>query len=127
MIRIVYLFLAFAARDAMSQEGNRIQLNGKVTADVFVPEGFYVINKITEKAAITDQDGNFSIMAAVGDTLLFSAVQLKETKIILTQVHFDQGILFAKVTPIVNQLREVIVRKGINAVSIGVIPTGQKT
>lgn len=126
MIRIMYLFLAFATTAAMSQEGSRIQLNGKVTADVSVPEGVYVINKKTEKTSITGQDGNFSIMAAVGDTLLFSAVQFKDTKILLTQVHFDQGILFAKVTPIANQLREVIVRNGINAVSMGIIPREQK-
>ncbi|RTY84331.1 hypothetical protein EKL97_03435 [Flavobacterium sp. LS1P28] len=110
----------------MSQEGSRIQLNGKVTADVSVPEGVYVINKKTEKTSITGQDGNFSIMAAVGDTLLFSAVQFKDTKILLTQVHFDQGILFEKMTPIANQLREVIVRNGINAVSMGIIPREQK-
>ncbi|RTZ02850.1 hypothetical protein EKM02_02035 [Flavobacterium sp. RSP49] len=126
MIRIMYLFLAFATTAAMSQEGSRIQLNGKVTADVSVPEGVYVINKKTEKTSITGQDGNFSIMAAVGDTLLFSAVQFKDTKILLTQVHFDQGILFAKVTPIANQLREVIVRNRINAVSMGIIPREQK-
>ncbi|RTY76796.1 hypothetical protein EKM05_08265 [Flavobacterium sp. GSP27] len=126
MIRIMYLFLAFATTAAMSQEGSRIQLNGKVTADVSVPEGVYVINKKTEKTSITGQDGNFSIMAAVGDTLLFSAVQFKDTKILLTQVHFDQGILFEKMTPIANQLREVIVRNGINAVSMGIIPREQK-
>lgn len=44
MIRIVYLFLAFAATNVWSQEASRMQLNGKVTADVSVLEGIYVIN-----------------------------------------------------------------------------------
>lgn len=127
MIRIAYLFLAFAVTNVWSQEGSRMQLNGKVTADVSVLEGIYVINKKTEKASITDRDGNFSIQAAAGDTLLFTASQFKETTLLLMQDHFAQGILYVKLTPIVNQLREVIVRNGINASSLGIIPRGQKT
>ena len=126
MIRIVYLFLAFAATNVLSQEAPRTQLYGKVTADVSVLEGIYVINKKTQKASVTNQEGNFSIQAAVGDTLLFSASQFKETKLLLTQDHFAQGILYVKVTPLMNQLREVIVRNGINGVSLGIVPKGQK-
>ena len=126
MIRIVYLFLAFAATNVWSQEASRMQLNGKVTADVSVLEGIYVINKKTEKSSITDRDGNFSIQAAAGDTLLFTATQFKETVLFLTQDHFAQRILYVKLSPIVNQLREVIVRNGINATSLGIIPRGQK-
>lgn len=126
MIRIVYLFLAFAVTNVWSQEASRMQLNGKVTADVSVLEGIYVINKKTEKSSITDSNGNFSIQAAAGDTLLFTGSQFKETTLFLTQDHFAQGILYVKLAPIVNQLREVIVRNGINATSLGIIPRGQK-
>lgn len=127
MIRIVYLFLAFAFSNVFSQETSRIQLKGKLTADVSVLEGIYVINKKTEQASVTNKDGNFLILAKVGDTLIFSERQYIELKIALTQTHFDQEILAVKMTPIVNQLREVVVRNGINAVSMGIIPKGQKT
>ena len=126
MIRIVYLFLAFAATNVLSQEVTRKQLNGKVTADVSILEGIYVINKQTEKASITDQEGYFSIQAAVGDTLLFSAAQFKETTLFLSQGDVEQAMLYVKVTPIINQLREVIVRNGINATALGIIPQGQR-
>ena len=126
MIRIVYLFLAFAATNVLSQEVTRKQLNGKVTADVSILEGIYVINKQTEKASITDQEGYFSIHAAVGDTLLFSAAQFKETTLFLSQGDVEQAMLYVKVTPIINQLREVIVRNGINATALGIIPQGQR-
>lgn len=126
MIRIVYLFLAFAATTVLSQEAPRTQLKGKVTTDFSVLEGIYVINKNTQKASVTNQEGNFSIQAAVGDTLLFSASQFKQTKLLLTQDHFAQGILYVKVMPLMNQLREVIVRNGINAVSLGIVPKEQK-
>ena len=127
MIRIVYLFLAFVASNVFSQEMARVQLKGKLTADVTVLEGIYVINKVTAQASVSDKNGNFSILAKVGDTLIFSERQYEEVKIVLIQGHFDQETLIVKMTPVVNRLREVIVKNGINAVSMGIIPKGQKS
>ena len=127
MIRIAYLFLAFAASNVFSQEMSRVQLKGKLTDDISVLEGIYVFNKKTEQALITDKNGNFSILAKVGDTLIFSERQYIEVKIGLKQSHFEQELLDVKMTSVVNRLHEVIVRKGINAVSMGIIPKGQKT
>lgn len=126
MIRIVYLYLAFVATNVVAQETSRIKLKGKVTSDVAVLEGAYVINVKTEQALVTDKEGNFSVLAKVGDTLLFAQGQFKEVRIGLTQKDFEQEIITVKMMPIVNQLREVIVRNGINAVSMGIIPKGQK-
>ena len=127
MIRIVYLFLAFVASNVFSQEMARVQLKGKLIADVTILEGIYVINKVTAQASVSDKNGNFSILAKVGDTLIFSERQYEEVKIVLIQVHFDQETLIVKMTPVVNRLREVIVKNGINAVSMGIIPKGQKS
>jgi hypothetical protein len=63
----------------------------------------------------------------VGDTLIFSERQYKELKIGVAQSHFENETLTVKMTPVVNRLQEVIVRAGINAVSMGIIPKGQKT
>lgn len=126
MIRIVYLYLAFVATNVVAQETSRIKLKGKVTSDVSVLEGIYVINLKSEQALVTDKEGIFSIQAKVGDTLLFTQGQFKEVRIGLTQKDFEQEMLIVKMMPIVNQLREVIVRNGINAVSMGIIPKGQK-
>lgn len=126
MIRIVYLFLAFAAMQVIAQENPRILLKGRLTADFSVLEGVYVINKKTEKASITDQEGHFKVQAVVGDTLLFSATQFRELKMVLTAKDFEQEMILVKMKPVVNQLDEVIVRNGINAVSMGIIPKGQR-
>ncbi|TDD78691.1 hypothetical protein [Flavobacterium caseinilyticum] len=127
MIRVVYLFLALVASNVFSQEMARVQLKGKLTADVAVLEGIYVINKVTSQASVSDKNGKFSILAKVGDTLIFSERQYEEVKIVVIQGHFDQETLIVKMTPVVNRLREVIVRNGINAVSMGIIPKGQKS
>lgn len=103
MIKVVYLFLAFAATNVLSQEVSRMQLRGKVTTEVSALEGLYVINKATEMASISDYEVNFSIPAGVGNTLLFTATQFKETKIRATQNHLERGILNAKVSPVMNQ------------------------
>ena len=126
MIRIVYLFLAFAAMQVVAQENPRILLKGRLTADFSVLEGVYVINKKTEKASITDQEGHFKVQAVVGDTLLFSATQFRELKMVLTAKDFEQEMILVKMKPVINQLDEVIVRNGINAVSMGIIPKGQR-
>ena len=126
MIRIVYLFLAFVAMQVVAQENPRILLKGRLTADFSVLEGVYVINKKTEKASITDQEGHFKVQAVVGDTLLFSATQFRELKMVLTAKDFEQEMILVKMKPVINQLDEVIVRNGINAVSMGIIPKGQR-
>ena len=126
MIRIVYLFLAFAAMQVVAQENPRILLKGRLTADFSVLEGVYVINTKTEKASITDQEGHFKVQAVVGDTLFFSATQFRELKMVLTAKDFEQDILVVKMKPVINQLDEVVVQNGINAVSMGIIPKGQR-
>lgn len=126
MIRIVYLFLAFLATNVVAQETSRIKLKGKVTSDASVLEGIYVINLKSEQTLVTDKVGNFSILATVGDTLLFTERQFKDVRIAVTQKDFQQEMLTVIMMPVVNQLREVIVRNGINAVSMGIIPKGQK-
>jgi hypothetical protein len=130
MHRVVFVFFILVASTAAAQEPVSVKLNGKISADMSDLEGIYVINLKTEKAVITKKDGYFSIPAVVGDTLLFSAVQFKGVRIVLTQSHFDSDFLLVKMEPIMNQLKEVIVRRGydnLNAVSLGIIPKGQKS
>lgn len=130
MSRVVCIFFILIASKAFAQEFIPVILEGKVNADMSNLEGIYVINLKTEKVAVTEKSGYFSIPAVVGDTLMFSAVQFKGIRIVLTQKHFENDFLFVKMEPIMNQLKEVIVKRGcdnINAVALGIIPKGQKS
>ncbi|MFV5702256.1 hypothetical protein ACM55F_10330 [Flavobacterium sp. XS2P12] len=130
MSRVVCIFFILIASKGFAQESIPDKLDGKIIADMSNLGGIYVINLKTEKAAITEKDGYFSIPAVLGDTLMFSAVQFKGIRIVLTQKHFENDFLFVKMEPIMNQLREVVVRRGfdnINAVALGIIPKGQKS
>jgi hypothetical protein len=126
MIRILYLLLACVTTNVVAQETTRINLKGKVISEVSVLEGIYVINLKSKQAVTTNKEGDFSILAKVGDTLLFAEGQFKEVRIEATQKDFEQEIFIVKMLPMINQLEEVIVRNGINAVSMGIIPKGQK-
>lgn len=122
------LFFLFLINIILAQESSRVILNGKISANTIDLEGVYVINLKTEKAAITEKDGSFSIAAISGDTLLFSAIQLKEIRVVLTQKDFQETLFVVKMESKITQLREVIVKKydNINAVDLGISPRGIK-
>lgn len=92
-------------------------------------EGIYVINLKTEKSTITNEGGYFLIHAAVGDTLMLSSVQFKGVRIALSEDDFCKELFFVKLTPLITQLKEVMIYqyKNINAVALGIIPKGQKS
>jgi hypothetical protein len=127
MIKIVYVFLAVFSMQIFAQERPRIALNGKVIADFIVLENIYVRNKITNQVSTTNQQGFFKIQAKANDTLLFSGSQYLEFAICITQNNIKEEIFTVNLNQEINQLDEVIVQSNINAVSLGIIPKGQKS
>lgn len=99
------------------------KMNGKVMSDYSELEGIYIVNLKTEKATLTERGGYFSIMANVGDTLVFSAVQFKALRVALTENDFSKELFFVKMEPLVRLLDEVKINeyKNINALSLGII------
>jgi hypothetical protein len=120
------LFFILAANTILAQESARTVLSGKISANTIDLEGVYVINLKTEKSTITEKEGYFSIAAIPGDTLLFSAIHLKEVRIILKQDDFKNEPFLIKMEANITQLREVVVKRydNINAVSLGISPSG---
>lgn len=124
-----FLFMILFTTTVMAQESAFSELKGKINGGAFNVDGVYVINLSTEKAVITASDGYFNIAGLAGDTLLFSAVQFKRRRIVLTAKDFGETLLFVKMEAIMNQLDEVVIRRydNINSVSLGIIPSGQKS
>ena len=124
-IKLCFFFFVLA-NVILAQESGRTVLNGKINANTIDLEGVYVINLKTEKSAMTEKEGFFSIAAIPGDTLLFSAIQLKEVRIVLKQEDFKNEPFLVKMESNITQLREVIVKRydNINAVSMGISSSG---
>jgi hypothetical protein len=128
MIRLLCFIVFWCTTQLFAQGNVAVECHGKVNADMTNLEGIYVINLKTENAAITDREGYFAIKAVVGDTLLLSSVQFKSTKKVLTPEDAKNTLFFVKMKPIMNELKEVIVRRypNISAEAMGIIPYGQK-
>lgn len=104
-------------------------ITGKIIANTNDLEGVYVVNAQTEVTVITDANGAFSIMANSGDTLVFSSIQFKENRILLTAENFTDLNFTVKLSMVMHQLQEVIVKRydNINARDLGIVSSNQKT
>jgi hypothetical protein len=120
------IFFILIANTILAQESGRTILNGKISANALDLEGVYVINLKTEKSTITEKDGYFSIAAIPGDTLLFTAIHLKEIRIGLEKKDFQEEFFLVKMESMITQLREVVVKRydNINAVALGISSSG---
>ncbi|WP_163408643.1 peptidase associated/transthyretin-like domain-containing protein [Flavobacterium ajazii] len=119
----------FLSQMIWSQNQERTVLNGKIISNTNDLEGVYVINAETEAMTTTAADGSFSIMAKSGDILVFSSIQFKENRILLKAEDFSNLNFTVKLSLLMYQLQEVIIKRydNINAVALGIIPSGQKS
>jgi hypothetical protein len=122
------VLLLFAVNQLSAQDTISKDVKGKVVSEAPELDNIYIINLKTEATATTTQGGYFEIAAAAGDTLLFSAVQIKGKKMMLTDKDLAKDLVLVKLDAVVNRLDEVVVRqyKNINAVSLGIIPADTK-
>lgn len=122
----ICMFFVLIANSVCAQESPRIVLNGKIYANSLDLEGVYVINLKTEKSTITEKDGYFSITATSGDTLLFSAIQLKENRIVLEPKDFQEKPFLVNMEANITTLKEVVIKRydNINAVALGISRIG---
>ncbi len=82
---------------------------GKVYADNADVTGVVIQNTTTERATITDLDGNFSIQVRLNDTLVFSAVQFKRKLLPVTKALWDSPFVVVPLEEFINELQGVTV------------------
>lgn len=122
------VLLLFTVTVGTAQTNTVKTVKGKVMAESIDLDGIYIINLKSDVATATEKEGYFTIKAAVGDTLMFSAIQIKGTKMVVTSNDFEKELLLVKLEPMVNKLDELIIKqyKNINAVSLGIISPNTK-
>jgi hypothetical protein len=127
MIRLICFIFFWCTTELFGQSNIAVGCHGKVIADMSNLEAIYVINLKTENATITDKEGYFYIKAVVGDSLLLSSVQFKSVKKVITAQDVQSNLFFVKMSPIMNELKEVVIKRPtVSAESLGIIPYGQK-
>jgi hypothetical protein len=122
------LLLFFTVTIATAQNNVVKNIKGKVMAESIDLDGIYIVNLKSDIATATENEGYFTIKAEVGDTLMFSAVQIKGRKMVITSSEFEKELLLVKLEPMVNKLDELVIKqyKNINAVSLGIISPNAK-
>ncbi|WP_394975036.1 carboxypeptidase-like regulatory domain-containing protein [uncultured Croceitalea sp.] len=85
-------------------------IKGQVVVNNKDVTGVVVQNITSEKATITDVDGNFVIQVVLNDTLVFSAVQFKRKVLPITTEIYSSTFLKIPLEEFVNELREVVVQ-----------------
>lgn len=122
------VLLMFAFQSLWSQDLPRHIVNGKIKLDHSIVEDIYIENLSTSKNTLTVEGGYFTINARAGDTLMFSAIHIIGKQIILGTAEMSQDLIFVPLQVMPNQLAEVKIYQydHINAVSLGIIPAGQR-
>jgi hypothetical protein len=127
--KFLCVLIIILSQSLTAQNSDRLNIKGKIVSNTNDLEGVYVVNAQTEVMTTTNADGTFSILAKEGDTLVFSSIQFKENRVLLTPENFSDLNFTVKLSLVMHQLQEVIIKNynNINAVSLGIIPGGQKT
>lgn len=125
---ILYIMVLFNSFSMLSQEQERRNWKGKVSAPIQSLEGIYVLNLTSKKETVSKEGGYFTIPAREGDSIMFSSIQLKGKTIVLDSKNWEDGLYFVKLETLINQLDEVMVvqYKGFDAYSMGIIPKPAK-
>jgi len=113
-----FIFLFFLTQFVFSQEEKLI--NGKIIVKDATPMGVHVINLVNEKEAISDLNGNFTILAKTDDILILSAEHLDFQRKIVEENEFAALSMKIEMTSKVNKLDEVEIVK-FDAVQMGII------
>ncbi|MEC7263072.1 MAG: carboxypeptidase-like regulatory domain-containing protein, partial [Bacteroidota bacterium] len=116
MRRILLTFFSMVSLMGLAQNEEENQEIREITATVvnaqtdFPLESVHVINLNLVKGTITNQNGKFTIPAAVNDTLYLSYLGFKTQKIRVTNDMFRYGDTKIALTELAYALEEVIVR-----------------
>lgn len=128
MKKILSLFLLFVCQISFGQTVGEKLLHGKIIVASDNVEGVTIVNLVNEKSAVSDNYGNFYILAKADDLLVFSSVNLEYHRRLIEEEDLKQNVIVIKMTSKTTELEEVIVNKHpeINAVSLGISPKGVK-
>ncbi len=116
--------LFFTTVCTWSQTSNEKILHGKIVADSASVVGIDVVNLGNEKVTVTNNKGEFSILAKADDILVFSSMTLEMKRMLVDEDDLKSEMITIYMTPKINELNEVIVKK--NAAEGISIIAGQK-
>ena len=122
------LILLFIYQLTFAQSTGEKTLRGKISVPSGNVEGVTIVNLVNEKSTVSDNNGDFYILAKADDLLVFTSVNLEYYRKIIEQEDLKSEVIIIKMISKTTELKEVIVNKHpeLNAVSLGISPKGIK-
>ncbi|MCF6294798.1 MAG: carboxypeptidase-like regulatory domain-containing protein [Flavobacteriaceae bacterium] len=105
----ILIILCFTVSFAFSQDIDRIEVFGRIVVDSVDVEGVTVYNTSSNKGAITDIDGKFSIEVALNDRLEISALQFEKFVVVINEDIISNKIMTVFLVERINKLDEVVI------------------
>lgn len=106
----LFILLILCTTSLCSQDFFSGPIDGKVLLGNRSIPDVHVMNVSAKRATITNALGNFSINASIGDSLVFSAVQLQRKTLVVTAEIMESKSLVVYMEERVNLLDEVVLR-----------------
>jgi hypothetical protein len=124
--KIILYVLGLFCQIAFCQTAGEKLIHGKIVVESGAMSGVSVINLVNEKSTVSDNNGDFYILAKAEDLLVFSSVNLEYYRRIIEEKDLKPEVLIIKMTSKITELEEVIINKHpeINAVALGISPKG---
>ncbi len=107
--KLLLFFSLVLASNSFGQIVPRQILRGQVVSDSIAIERVTIFNLSSNKGAVSDDLGFFTLFARPTDTLVFSSVLIKPTQLVLNDMDFVVKIMKIKLKVRINELDEVIV------------------
>ena len=104
------LFSLVASLFAFLLQAQRSEIKGKLIASDDV-EGIHILNKTASKFTISNDKGEFTIVAKATDTLFISSLVYENKEIIITEEQENSNSIKIKLEEKVSELDKVVVGK----------------
>ena len=105
-IFVTIAFLVFVFSNSLAQK-KIVKLEGTVRSDSIVIQDINVINLTSNLGTSSDKNGNYTIYASIGDSILFSSIVYRQRIIKISKSHVESKTLIVYLEQGINELDEV--------------------
>ncbi|WP_299337290.1 hypothetical protein [uncultured Psychroserpens sp.] len=104
------LCFLFAVLSCVIYNAQTIELKGEISASSDL-DGIHVLNLTAQEFTITNDKGEFEVLARLNDTILISSIQYTPKNVIVSKTILASKFIAITLTDRVNELDEVVVGK----------------
>jgi len=103
-------------------------IHGRIIVKDVSPQGVHIINLVNEEETVSNEKGEFNIVAKTDDLLVFSSNHLDYQRKIIEEDDYKSGSVSIEMTAKVTQLEQVTIIKypEFDAVKLGILSTPAK-